>query len=205
MVEAGRVVDEVRPGVAMAVELDQRQRPVLGDMRLQQRIGDPMVAAERQHGGTGIEDRRGVGDDRAFEGRRQVVVEVAIAGVDHRQRLDHVEPPRERLQLGEAGARLADAARPEPGARPVGCRVVERDAGNDDIGAGVVGRVRQLEERAEFRRTSAATARRGCPATSVPGATGFAAVLLPRAAMSLAPSLPFAADPGCVPPALDAM
>jgi len=38
----------VRPGVLMGVELHQRQRPVDGGMRLEQRPGDEMVAAERQ-------------------------------------------------------------------------------------------------------------------------------------------------------------
>ncbi|MCY1401804.1 hypothetical protein D9M71_169280 [compost metagenome] len=56
--EHGAVVDAlalfVRPGVAVGVEVDQRQCPVLAGMGLEQRIGDEMVAAKGQHGRAGV-------------------------------------------------------------------------------------------------------------------------------------------------------
>ena len=48
----------VGPGVLVRVELHQRQRPVFLGMRLEQRPGDEMVAAEREEVHVGVEDRR---------------------------------------------------------------------------------------------------------------------------------------------------
>ncbi len=50
----GAVVDAlavVEPGILMRVELHERQRAVLGRMRLEQRPGDVVIAAERQQEG----------------------------------------------------------------------------------------------------------------------------------------------------------
>lgn len=56
----GTVVDPlvvVEPGVLMRVELHQRQRTAFGGMRLEDRPGHVMVAAQRQHEGARIDDR----------------------------------------------------------------------------------------------------------------------------------------------------
>ena len=55
--DEGAVVDAlavVEPGVLMRVELHQRQRAVDRGMRLQQRPGDEVVAAERQQEGAAL-------------------------------------------------------------------------------------------------------------------------------------------------------
>ena len=55
--DEGAVVDAlavVGPGVLMGVELHQGQRSMNGGMRLEQRPGDEMVAAERQQEGAGL-------------------------------------------------------------------------------------------------------------------------------------------------------
>src|SRR5262245_13485170 len=46
----------VEPGVLMRVELDKRQRSMLGRMRLEDRPGDKMIAAKGQHEGTAVDN-----------------------------------------------------------------------------------------------------------------------------------------------------
>ena len=84
----GAVVDAlavVVPGVLMRVELHQRQRAVDRRMRLQQRPGDEMVAAERQQEGAGLQDLGRLALDRARRLLVVAAVEQAVAIVDRRR------------------------------------------------------------------------------------------------------------------------
>ena len=78
----------VGPEVAVRVDLDQRQRPVLRGVRAQQRPGDEMVAAEREQ----LRARRRSPPPRpprspAPRVAGMVRVEQAVAAVDDRERL----------------------------------------------------------------------------------------------------------------------
>ena len=136
--DEGAVVDAlavVVPGVLMRVELHQRQRAVHGGVRLEQRPGDEMIAAERHQESAALQDPGGLALDRA--GRLLVVadVEQAVAVVDHRQRLEQVAVER-ILRVGIEDRRgPADRLRAETGARPVGDGGIERDAPHDRVGA----------------------------------------------------------------------
>jgi hypothetical protein len=81
----------VLPCVAMRIEMHQRERPVLLRMRLEQRVGDEMVAAQRDH-------CRAVGDDAGgmlFDGCRHLVrkpeIPGAIAAVDDPELVERIE------------------------------------------------------------------------------------------------------------------
>ena len=74
MPEHGAVIDTfaalVRPGVAVRIEVDQRQRAVFAGMGLEQRIGDEVVAAKRQHRAAGIKNALGMRLDAFRDGVR---------------------------------------------------------------------------------------------------------------------------------------
>ena len=86
--DEGAVVDAlavVVPCVLMRVELHQRQRAVLGRVRLQQRPGDEMVAAERQQERAGLQEFGCFALDRSRRLLMVAAVEQAVAIVDDRQ------------------------------------------------------------------------------------------------------------------------
>ena len=136
--DEGAVVDAlavVRPGILVRVELHQRQRPVQRCMRLEQRPGDKMVAAERQQEGARLDELRRLALDDA---RRLLVVagvEQAIAIVDDRHLLEQVAVERILRIVVEDGGGTAYRLRPEAGARPVGDGRVEGNAPDDGVGA----------------------------------------------------------------------
>ena len=82
----------VEPGVLVGVELDERQRAVDGGMRLQQRIGDEVIAAQRKELRAGGDDRARLRLDRGGEFHRLAVVEIRVAVVDDGERRERVEP-----------------------------------------------------------------------------------------------------------------
>jgi hypothetical protein len=79
MPEHGAVVDAlallVRPGVAVGIEVDQRQRAMAAGMGLEQRVADEVVAAQGQHGAAGFEDAFGMGLDAVRYRLRRAAVE----------------------------------------------------------------------------------------------------------------------------------
>ena len=126
----------------MGIELDERQRTVPRRVRLQQRIGDEMIAAEREELRAAGDDRRGLRLDRS----RRIPsawreVERGVAVVDDRERRERVEAERILRIAVEDRRGAADRLRPEARARPVGRRLVERDAPDHRIDAGEVARV----------------------------------------------------------------
>jgi hypothetical protein len=128
-----RVGPLVGPGVAVRVEVDQCQRRAMAlGMRPQQRIGDEVVATERQHRGVVLYDLSGMGLDRRHDRRWTVMVEPAIAVIDHREPLAGAEAPGVEF-LVELGRGRADGRRTEPRARPVGRGQVERHAGHGHV------------------------------------------------------------------------
>ncbi len=62
-------------------------------------------------------------------------VEVAVAIVDDGQRIEGIEEPGPERSPGMLRRGLADGLRPEAGARPVGDRLIEGNAGDRDIDA----------------------------------------------------------------------
>ncbi len=78
--------------------------------------------------------------------------DVRVAGVDHGQDVERVDVELERMDRARGVLRLADGARPEPGARTVADRVVERRADDGDVDGAPselvgIGDPRQLHER----------------------------------------------------------
>ena len=131
----------VGPGVLVRVELHQRQRPVFLRMRLQQRPGDEMVAAEREEMHVGVEDRARLRLDRLGDGQRAVQVERHVAVVDGGEVVEDVDAERILRVAVEDRRGAADRLRAEAGARPVGHRHVERDAEDGEVDAGQVAAV----------------------------------------------------------------
>ena len=119
----------------MRVELHQRQRPVDRRMRLEQRPGDEMVAAERQQERAGLQELRRLALDRRRRLLVVAAVEQAVAIVDDRQRLEQVAVERILRVVVEDRRGAADRLRPEARARPVGDGGVERNAPDDRVRA----------------------------------------------------------------------
>ena len=87
--DEGAVVDAlavVGPGVLMRVELHQRERAMHCSMRLEQRPGDEVIAAERQQERAALQQLRRLALDRRRRLLVVAAVEQAIAIVDHRER-----------------------------------------------------------------------------------------------------------------------
>ena len=153
----------VGPEVAVGVELDQRQRPVLRGMRPQQRPGDEMVAAERQqlrargdHLGRRRLDRRAP-RVAGWCGSSKASPRSTTASASQQ-----VEAPGKGLELGELHRGGADRPRPEPAAGAVGHRGVVGKAHHRDVDAGEVAGVAAAQEaRARRRRSSRPSARAG--------------------------------------------
>ena len=142
-----QLLSVVAPGVLMRVELHQRQRPVFLRMRLQERPGDEMVAAEREEMHVGVEDRARLRLDRLGDGQRIVQVERHVAVIDRREVGEDVEAEGILRVAVEDRRGAADRLRAEARARPVGHRHVERDAEDREVDAGQVAAVAPAHER----------------------------------------------------------
>ncbi len=123
----------VEPGVLMGVELDERQRPMPRDMRLQERPGDVVVAAEGEQEGTFGNQRRGLALDRRGCLVVVTVVEQAIPIIHHRHLCEEVAVERILRVVVEDRGGAPDRLRSEAGAGSVGCGSVEGDAPDDHI------------------------------------------------------------------------
>ena len=144
MVQATLVVG---PGVGVCVEVDERQRAVLGRVSTQDRVGDEVVAAEGHHLGTVGEDLGAVSFDSLDSVGGMAVVDEAVAVVDHGEVGERVEAEGVGVELGKTRRRRPDGAWAETCAGPVRRRHVERDARHDDVGIGDVAGVAAPQER----------------------------------------------------------
>ena len=109
--------------------------PCMRGMRLEQRPGDEMVAAERQQEGAGSQQLLRLALDRARRLLVVAAVEQAVAIVDDGQLVERIDVERIlRIAVHDRGG-AADRLRPEAGARPVGHGRVERNAPDDRVGA----------------------------------------------------------------------
>src|SRR5581483_5473118 len=140
---------EVRlPGVAVRVELDERERARAPGDRAQLRERDRMVAAQRERADAGVDERREtlldapVGLLRVARRHRQVAV------VGDRDGLEQVEL-EPRVIGPEEGGGGPDRLRAEARARPEARRRVERDAEHRDLERLRIGNVREPHERAD--------------------------------------------------------
>src|SRR5690606_1899501 len=117
------------------VELHQRERTVFGDMRLEQRIGREVIAAEREQSRSRRQYLFRLG--LYLRGRLVVVavIQYAVADIDRGELFVKIEAKRIlRIALEDRGGR-ADRARAEARARPVRGGGVERHAPDREIGA----------------------------------------------------------------------
>ncbi|MNN41949.1 hypothetical protein D3C81_1560970 [compost metagenome] len=130
----------------MGVEVDQRQRAVLGGVGFEQRVADEVVAAQGEHGRAGFEDARGVGLDQFRGVLRDAVVEGAVAVVDHRQVVEGVELPGVVAGPGHLHRGGADGARSEAAAGAVGGGGVEGHAAHHQVHATQVAAVAPAHE-----------------------------------------------------------
>ncbi len=134
-IKHGAVVERfgriIRPSVAMGVKMQEAQRfAVFFGMRLQQRIGDEMVAAEGEHFGMAVlNDVQRVLLDGFAYGPRLVRVKPAIAVVDHRQIVKRSKAPRKKIQFGQLHAGSANRRQPR---RAPGRNVVAKSNGTPD-------------------------------------------------------------------------
>ena len=135
----GRAVGERRaevglPGVKMSVEVDQGDRPEALVRRAEQRIGDGVIAADRQYvRGPGEQPGRALLDlaDGLLDVER-VAGDVArvrdLLGAERRY-------PQPRVPRAQQPGTLPHRCGPEPGTGAVGGAAVERDADNGHVAA----------------------------------------------------------------------
>ena len=135
--EHGAVVERTAalPRVAVRVELQQRHRPVLLRVGLDQRIGDEVIAAKSQHRRVGCQNFTGMSGNIIGHGHRGVGVNGAVAIVHHGQRVEGIKAKGKRVQLGELGRGRPHRARAKPAPGAVGDRTVKGNAGDGDIDA----------------------------------------------------------------------
>ena len=131
----------------MRIELDDRERAMLGRVDLKQRPGDEVIAAERQQRGVGGQHfGRGLAD-RLRNFHRAAGVEEAIAVVDDRKVFKHIAFPRPGPRPGEMRRGGADGAGAEARAGATRGGQIERNAHDGDIDARQVARVAATHER----------------------------------------------------------
>ncbi len=123
----------VRPGVAVRIEMDQRQRAVAAGMGLEQRVADEMVTAQGEHGATGFKYVLGMGLDTLRDRLRGATIESAVAVVDHCQMVERVEGPGPVARPGLLHRGGTDCARPETRPGAVAGGVVERHTADHHI------------------------------------------------------------------------
>ena len=116
-------------------------------MRLEERVGDEMVAAEREELGAGCDNGGGLPFDRGGNVGRPAIVEGAIAVVDDGERRERIEAERILRVAVEDRRGPPDRLRPEARARPVGGRRVEGDAPHHRIDPGKLARIAPPHER----------------------------------------------------------
>ena len=125
----------VVPRVLVGIELHQRQRPVDRRMRLEQRPGDEMIAAQRQQKGAGVEQS---GSPRARSWPASSDGCRCRAGSRHsrpRRACSNRSRVKRILRIVVEDRRGApDRLRSEAGARPVGHGRVEGDAPDHGVG-----------------------------------------------------------------------
>ena len=79
------------PRVAVRIELQQRHRPMLLRVGLDQRIGDEMITAKGKHRRVGCQNFTGMGGNIIGHGHRRVGVKGAVAIVHHGQRVEGIK------------------------------------------------------------------------------------------------------------------
>jgi hypothetical protein len=152
------LAEHVLVHIGMGVDMHQPDRPVLFGDGAQDRIGDGMVAAERQRdaalGQDGVIE---TGDDVHALGQVERV-DRHVANIGHHQAVEGRGPCRHIV--GADHARLgSDLARPEPRPRPVRGADIHRhtdEAGVEALGRGLRGQPHHRRRAAEARHLVAA-------------------------------------------------
>ena len=120
--DEGAVVDPaaiIGPGVLVCVELNQCQWSVFGGVRFEERIGDEMIAAEREQVGSAAMISLAVASIASGNAGRHAEIERAVAIVDDRQRFERVEAEGILRIAVEDRRSPADRLRPKAGAGAV--------------------------------------------------------------------------------------
>ena len=117
----------VIPGVAVGIELQQRQWAMHLGVGPQQRIAHEVVAAQGDHRGIGGEDGVGMSLDDLSRIVRIAEVELAVAVVDHFQMVERVETPGEGVEFGHHGRGGPNGPRTHAGARAIAGGRIEGD------------------------------------------------------------------------------
>ena len=143
MVDAAAVIGL---DVAVGIEVDERQRAVLFGVCAEQRIGDVVVAAERDHLRTRRDDLRRMVLEALGEVFLAAPVEEAVTIVDDGERIEGIEVPWPERAPGILGGSLADALGTHARAGPVRDRLVEGNAGDRDVDALEVTRILAAHE-----------------------------------------------------------
>ena len=143
---AGALVEAVR----VRAEVQQRDRAVLRGGGAQLGQGDRVVAADAQRHRAGAVHLA----QRLLHGGQAAVGEAAgdrphVAGVDHREPLEHGDPLRGVVRRVDGQGRLAHRAGPEAGARAHGEAGVEREADHGHVHAVELRDVGQPQERGD--------------------------------------------------------
>jgi hypothetical protein len=123
----------------LGVEVHQRQLAEMLGVRTQQRQGDKVVAAEREHALTGFQQFLRVCLQLVAHVLRIAEVEHDVAAVNHVQAIAQIEAPRPTVAFpGQVGGHLTDGRRAMAAAGATGGRHVKRNAGDDPLCIAVV-------------------------------------------------------------------
>ncbi len=133
MIHPRRVI--VFPGVGMRVELQQREWTVLRRMRPQYRQCDRMVPAQCQATTRTGENLRHMALDPTRNLKDLGIVESHVAKIGHGELVQRAEAPTVGWITCHQRRRFAQRSWPEPCARAVRHRLVERNAGHGKIDA----------------------------------------------------------------------
>src|SRR5690606_27741734 len=141
----GAMVDAIaggRPGVGMGIEMDQVNGAVFFGMSPQARVGDEMIPAQQQRGGTGLQNSGYVLLD-VIDAEQSAL---AVAVVDHRQFGQRVYRPRPGSLPRQRQRSITDRSRAQPGTGTVGGGDVERHTADGDVDTCQVPGIRNAKE-----------------------------------------------------------
>ena len=135
MMELRQVVGAA--GVAMRIDMDHADRPLLAD-RLQDRMGDRMVAADRQRQHAGLDDLvDALFDVVMAEFQPVAALEGDVADIGDAQILNRCAT--ENVIVGSDPLDGAQGARPEARARTIGDAEIHRHADDGDLQIAEIG------------------------------------------------------------------
>ncbi len=131
MVDPGHVI--IRPGIAMGVELQKRQRSESLGIGLEDRERDIVIPAQADTRRPGIQDTLDMRGQSVGKITDHGIVKGKIAIIHDVQLAQRIITPSVRRIGALQGTGFADGARAKAGSGPVGHRLIERHAGHREI------------------------------------------------------------------------